>query len=211
MAPVHVLVISGTDYCSALYMGLPGWFWELWNTIMSLLHWLPICFHVKFKGLVLTYKGLNGLGPHFIAECLSLRSSTWTTWSSQAPLLWWSPQRRPIRSWAFSVVGAMLWNVLPLDVHQAPSFLFFRKQLQIVFFKEVFKNSHPLWLTHQVKIFLLLLSLGGVFFLGGGLCYFSCKQIFFFPIRKAANHNPAPHEALWPKRWFIQLPRSQVN
>lgn len=31
---------------------------------LLLLHWLPVVFCVRFKILMIVYKGLNGLGPH---------------------------------------------------------------------------------------------------------------------------------------------------
>lgn len=33
-------------------------------------HWLPIIVHAKIKGLVLTYKVVNSLGPECLKNCL---------------------------------------------------------------------------------------------------------------------------------------------
>ena len=80
---VDALVISRIDYCNALYMWLPLTLMQklqmLQNTvarlltgvkrfphtppILATLHWLPVCFHIDFKVLTITYKALNGLGP----------------------------------------------------------------------------------------------------------------------------------------------------
>ena len=79
----HALVVSRSDYCNALYMGLPlRLMWKLQmvqnaaarlltevkryqhiSPTLAVLHWLPICFRIDFKVLKMTYKSLNGLGP----------------------------------------------------------------------------------------------------------------------------------------------------
>ena len=83
------------DYCNALYLGLPLKAtqklqqvqkvvarlelrvrkYDCISPILTCLHWLPVCFHVNFKELVLTYKALHGFGPHYLLEHLTLRLS----------------------------------------------------------------------------------------------------------------------------------------
>ena len=96
---VHAFIISRRDYCNALYMGLPLRLMQkmqmVQNTASRLLtgvkkyhhisptlvalHWLPICFCIDFKVLILTYKALNGLGPRYLTERLLPPSSTRVT------------------------------------------------------------------------------------------------------------------------------------
>ena len=100
---VHVLVISILDHCNALYVGLPLRLMRKLQVVqnaaarlltgvrkhqhispvLAKLHWLPICFHIDFKVLMLTYKALNGLGPRYLVECLLPPRSTWITRTSQ--------------------------------------------------------------------------------------------------------------------------------
>ena len=50
---------------------------------LAKLHWLPICFRIDFKVLMLTYKALNVLGPRYLAERLLPTRSTRITRTSQ--------------------------------------------------------------------------------------------------------------------------------
>lgn len=71
---------------------------------------------------MLTYKGLNNLGPHYLMEHLSLRSTSCATHTSQALMLGLATPRENMkstaRSWALSVVATSLWNA-----GSAPGFL----------------------------------------------------------------------------------------
>lgn len=39
--------------------------------LLHKLHWLPICFWVQFKGLILTFKALHGMGSSNLRDCLA--------------------------------------------------------------------------------------------------------------------------------------------
>ena len=76
---VRALVISGLDYCNALYVGLPLRLLQKLQVVqnaaarllsgvkkyqhisptLAALHWLPIHFRIDFKVLMLTYQALN--------------------------------------------------------------------------------------------------------------------------------------------------------
>ena len=40
------------------------------------LHWLPICYHVKFKILLLIFKCLCGLAPNYLIELISIKKQS---------------------------------------------------------------------------------------------------------------------------------------
>ncbi len=39
--------------------------------VLASLHWLPVCFRIDFKILLITFKFLQGLAPSYIAELLT--------------------------------------------------------------------------------------------------------------------------------------------
>lgn len=50
---------------------------------LAVLHQLAVCFHIDFKVMKLTYKGLNSLGPRYLVERLLLTRTFCHTHSSQ--------------------------------------------------------------------------------------------------------------------------------
>ena len=97
---VHALVISRLDHCNALYVGLPLRLSRKLQMVqnaaarllsgvrkhqhisptLAVLHWLPVCFRIDFKVLMITYKALNGLGPQYLADRLLPPKSQLKTW-----------------------------------------------------------------------------------------------------------------------------------
>ncbi len=98
----HAFILSRLDYCNSLYFGIRQTATsrlklgqnaaarllsgvkkrEHITPILRSLHWLPVCFRVDFKILLLVYKFRNGLAPTYLCELLteyqpirSLRSS----------------------------------------------------------------------------------------------------------------------------------------
>ena len=102
----------------------------LWDTqysvtpILRSLHWLPIHHRITFKVLLLTYKILHGQAPKYLSDLISLRCT-----SSLRPLR--SPSTlqltlgpRTITRYgdrAFSVIAPILWNKLPVHIHNTHS------------------------------------------------------------------------------------------
>ena len=102
--------------------------------MLAALHWLPICFRVNFKVLMLTYKALNGLGPRYLAErLLPPRSTRITLTSLEVRLRSLTPRearKEKTRNQAFSAVAPRLWNNLPPEIRAAPTLGTFKTQLK---------------------------------------------------------------------------------
>ena len=57
------------------------------SPVFDCLNWLPMMSWIKFKVLVITYKALHSLGPHYFLEHLYSITSTCVTKYSQAMML----------------------------------------------------------------------------------------------------------------------------
>ena len=153
------LVISHLDYCNAVFIGLPS------STLLPLqsiqnqaaklilrvrkydsardclkrLHWLPIEQRVKFKVLCLVYKSLNKQAPEYLQNMFVTRISPYSIRSITSNTLF-VPKTltKTFGSRAFSVIGAKLWNELPIHVQDKQSFIAFKKALKTVLFNEAF-------------------------------------------------------------------------
>ncbi len=154
---VNSFVVSQLDYCNALLAGaskstlnklqyvqnsaariLTGTrIGSHITPVLESLHWLPVRFRVDFKILMLAFKALHGLAPHYLTELLHLYTPRLR--SSQSNLLV-VPQTR-LRSMgdkAFSFYGLVIWNSLPLELRGVQNYDGFKVQLKTYFFKLAF-------------------------------------------------------------------------
>ena len=155
----HRRLISGGsqiyNHCNALYVGLPLRLMRKFQMVqnaaarllsgvrthqhitstLATLHWLPVCFRVDFKVLMITYKALNGLGPQYLAERLLPPRSTCTTWSSQEGRLR-SLKPREVRKEKSKTPG--LLGSGSFEIRLAPSLGIFKKQLKTWLFRQAF-------------------------------------------------------------------------
>ena len=117
------------------------------SPILAALHWLPICFRIDFKVLMITYKALNGLGPRYLAERLLPPRSTQVTRQSQERrlrgLMPREAEKERTRNWAFLAEAPRLWNNLPPEIRAAPSLGIFKKQLKTLMYRQAFPTENP--------------------------------------------------------------------
>ncbi|KAJ8039461.1 hypothetical protein HOLleu_17189 [Holothuria leucospilota] len=123
------------DYCNGLFFNLPESTLHPLQRIQNLtaklilgrskfdsasealkeLHILPIKARIEYKILLLVFKCLHSLAPAYLSVLLELKSSYYSTRSSEGLLLKVPfTSRKSFADRAFSVAGPKLWNALPI-------------------------------------------------------------------------------------------------
>ena len=107
--------------------------------ILKSLHWLPVHFRIDFKVLLLVYKSLNGLGPTYIADMLSLYTPGRELRSTGTGQLVVPRVKSKQGEMAFSFYAIHRWNQLPLVIRSAPTVACFKKKLKTSLFSLAFE------------------------------------------------------------------------
>ena len=106
--------------------------------VLKELHWLPVRERIKYKTLLLTWKGLNNMAPSYITDLLSPYTPTRSLRSSDKFLLTVPRTKSSIGDRAFSAVAPKLWNSLPADLRQSTSLHHFKTGLKTFLFKTAY-------------------------------------------------------------------------
>ena len=111
------------------------------KAILTELHWLPVEFRIQYKVLLHVFRALNALSPGYLADMPERHVPTRSLKSADSMLLTipWTRHRWGNR--AFSRVGPVLWNNLPLAVRSASSLASFKRQLKTVLFTRAYNDS----------------------------------------------------------------------
>ncbi len=160
---IHTFILSRLDYCNSLYFGIRQTAIsrlqlvqnaaarllsgakkrEHITPILRSLHWLPACFRVDFKIVLLVYKSRNGLAPTYLCELLTEYQPIRSLRSSNQDLLSTPKSRLKCRGdRAFSIAAPGLWNALPLSIRQASSVNIFKSRLKTFLFYKAYGWWH---------------------------------------------------------------------
>ncbi len=107
--------------------------------VLKSLHWLPVCFRIDFKVLLLVYKALNGLAPLYLSDLLLSYEPVRALRSSGSGFLTVPKVRTKTYGEAsFHYYGPRLWNSLPEDLRAAPTVHTFKRKLKTYLFNLAF-------------------------------------------------------------------------
>ena len=109
--------------------------------IICSLHWLPIQQRIEYKIILITYKALNGQGPHYIKDLLTFKAPK-SGRSSRAvtnkELCIPKTKRAMFGDRCFKVIAPKLWNKLPIESRNVTSLSTFKTVLKTHLFKAGF-------------------------------------------------------------------------
>jgi hypothetical protein len=156
---VQCLVVPHLDYANALFEGLPSTTLAPLQLIQNMaaklilnkrkydsateslkhLHWLPVKYRSKFKVACLVFLALNGDGPSYLRDLLSVRQVNRSLRSNSEGngILLTIPKttRKTFAERSFSVNGPKIWNSLPSNLRLITDFTLFKKNLKTFYFK----------------------------------------------------------------------------
>ena len=158
---VYAIVSSHMDYCNSVMAGLPMETlkplqriqnlaaklvckrncWDSAMEALKSLHWLNIEDRIMFKVLCIVYRCVNKQGPQFLNEMFHRKEKTRTFRSNNQNYLDIPVTKsKSYGNRAFSVLGARVWNRLPLDIRNQPTLLSFRKLLKTELFNKHYQK-----------------------------------------------------------------------
>ena len=154
---MHAFIFSHIDYCNGLLNGVAKYqihklqripnmgarlvhklpkFSHVTPLLMDL-HWLPVEYHIKYKLLLFTYKGIHQMAPQYINEMFTRKSTQYRSWLSTVArgivfvngnvsgdivfddIIYLSVPRTKSVTFeqrSLAVAGPQLWNSPPIDI-----------------------------------------------------------------------------------------------
>ena len=160
---IHAFITSGLDYCNNLLYGLPKYQLSKLQRVMNAsarlvycapkschitplpreLHWLPVCYRIEYKIILLTFKVLHGMAPDYLRHLISvLPPSRYNLRRNDdyAALLTFPKIRtkKTLADRSFSCAAPGLWNLLPTTIRSTSSLDIFKIRLKTFLFNRAF-------------------------------------------------------------------------
>jgi len=100
------------------------------NSLLQMLHWLPVEQRINYKLSVLTFKTQQTSSPQYLSQHISLRTSARNPRSSSVPLLCMPFRQTSFARRSFSTAAPLTWNSLPPAVLNCDSLSTFKSRLK---------------------------------------------------------------------------------
>ena len=107
------------------------------------LHWLPVCYRIEYKIILLTFKVLHGMAPDYLRHLISVlppsRYNLRRNDDSVALLAFPTIRtKKTLADRSFSCAAPRLWNLLPTTIRSTSSLDIFKIRLKTFLFKRAF-------------------------------------------------------------------------
>ena len=176
---IYAFIFSHIDYCNGLLNGVPKYQIHKLQRIQNIagrlvnklpkfshvtpllmdLHWLPVEYHIKYKLLLFTYKGIHQMTPQYINEMFTRKSTQYRSQLSSVArgivfvngnvsgdivfddIIYLSVLRTnsvTFEQRSLAVAGPQLWNSLPIDIKMENSLDGFQSKIKSYLFKQAF-------------------------------------------------------------------------
>ena len=117
------------------------------------LHWLPVEYHIKYKLLLFTYKGIHQMAPQYINEMFTRKSTGYRSWLSSVArgivfvngnvsgdivfddiIYLLVPRKKSVtfEQRSLAVAGPQLWNSLPIYIKMENSLDGFKSKSRLI-------------------------------------------------------------------------------
>ena len=108
--------------------------------ILKNLHWLPVRYRINYKLCLLVYKCLNGTGPAYLKDLLTVPTKSRNLRSSADPLKLEIPRVKTetFGKRAFKFAAPTTWNEVPYRIRDSASLPIFKSKLKTFYFNLAF-------------------------------------------------------------------------
>jgi len=160
---IHAFITSRLDYCNSLLYGLLKYQLSKLQRVMNAsarlvycapklchitpllreLHWLPVCYRIEYRIILLTFKVLHGMAPDYLHHLISvLPPSRYNLRRNDdcAALLTFPKIRtkKTVADRSFSCAAPRVWNLLPTTIRSISSLDIFKIRLETFLFNRAF-------------------------------------------------------------------------
>ena len=119
------------------------------------LHWLPVDKRILYKIMLTCFKALNGIGPIYISDLLTVSTPNRPGLRSDDDILQLVLPKTRLKTYgdrAFSYYAVYHWNRLPFSIRASPTITTFKSRLKTHFFKDSFGATWLDYFRYEARV-----------------------------------------------------------